>query len=495
MMRRARTMNAVRWASSACLLAVAACSSVGKSSGQETWFTGLRESRATQAGQVAAGGEAPALAPLNGRARVATQVLAAALPQPSASASSPALGPNESTRDAQLYAQHVQPLLRSASWNEALGYATAYFTMVPIATAFVRGNAKAQSDWIQYIKNLHQSILDPNTPTNSALAKGELNRWQYLYAMTTIACVATHTGSGNALPKDFLSWVEQDLHEVFTQRPAIHWDHPTFQGFFNNIEYKLNLGPPARSYYRAILDTDLLMLGSAANVAYLARQGILEPKQNASIQRALDLARRIFTQEVSSQEGHPWLFQPGAWRDHPDYAYSGHPTLMPNLSPALYQGGAWDTSHATRLAPILWSLQLAARDEAELAFYQDQRTRFNAEFQRHVLIPPSNNDPYWRTTNFIDGWNGLYRYRRLPAVYGVDAGYGPYQLSGTLMMGWWAFLPGGAGRDLYLRMAEGHPLPEAAIRTYLAMGVDSSIYRNGQREYITRCASQLELPF
>ena len=70
---------------------------------------------------------------------------------------------------------------------------------------------------------------------------------------------------------------------------------------------------------------------------------------------------------------------------------------------------------------------------------------------------------YYRTTNYMDGRNGLYRYNYTTQQ---DTAYLPYQLSGTITLGWWSFL-GGEMSELYKNIYETFPLDENALKTYV----------------------------
>jgi hypothetical protein len=65
----------------------------------------------------------------------------------------------------------------------------------------------------------------------------------------------------------------------------------------------------------------------------------------------------------------------------------------------------------------------------------------------------------------MDGWNGVYRYGYI--TQGEGKGYGPYELSGTMLLGWWSFLPGEKIRDVYCYISSRFPLSEEEIKVYL----------------------------
>ena len=96
----------------------------------------------------------------------------------------------------------------------------------------------------------------------------------------------------------------------------------------------------------------------------------------------------------------------------------------------------------------------------------------------------------------MNGRNGIYRwsYHSL----GHDQGYGPYELSGTLILGWWPFLPGPRIRQLYRDLAAEFPLPDAVLDLYAGPVPNdrprtkvTGVLVNGTAELLCRLAADL----
>jgi hypothetical protein len=68
-------------------------------------------------------------------------------------------------------------------------------------------------------------------------------------------------------------------------------------------------------------------------------------------------------------------------------------------------------------------------------------------------------------TNYMDGRNGVYRYRY--ATTGSAGGYGPYGLSGILVVGWWSLLKSDASLPHWQRLAQAFPLDDGAVAFYV----------------------------
>jgi hypothetical protein len=126
---------------------------------------------------------------------------------------------------------------------------------------------------------------------------------------------------------------------------------------------------------------------------------------------------------------------------------------------------AEDASHSHR-SP-LWLRSLAGGapgGSPERAYYRALARSLEEQFFARVLEPPSPEFDAWRIRNFMDGRNGLYRWG-YPSL-GPEEGYGPYELSGTLLHGWWAFLPGDRTRRLYRDLSQRFPLSDRSLAIY-----------------------------
>ena len=82
----------------------------------------------------------------------------------------------------------------------------------------------------------------------------------------------------------------------------------------------------------------------------------------------------------------------------------------------------------------------------------------------------------------------------MPAWAQMNEGYGPYELSGTMMIGWWTFLDTIRIRAVYQDTSERFPLSPNVIDTYWwHMDDVPHWYLNGFYELIARLAATLPL--
>jgi len=65
----------------------------------------------------------------------------------------------------------------------------------------------------------------------------------------------------------------------------------------------------------------------------------------------------------------------------------------------------------------------------------------------------------------MDGWNGIYRWGY--STQGENNGYGPYELSGTLIEGWWGFLESPQVSSIFKDMSNLFPLEENVVKLYV----------------------------
>jgi len=156
-----------------------------------------------------------------------------------------------------------------------------------------------------------------------------------------------------------------------------------------------------------------------------------------------------------------------------------------------------DTPHVHRMALWLSSLAEAYKPgDARRSYYHAIKQRLSVQFSKHALVLPDTSAPFWKTTNYLDGVNGVYRWHYATTS---GSGYGPYEGSGAMTLGWWSFLHTTPVRDLYRSLAEAFPLKANAIATYVGpntsrkrnpLVTEPACYTNGFRELLSRLAYQ-----
>lgn len=76
------------------------------------------------------------------------------------------------------------------------------------------------------------------------------------------------------------------------------------------------------------------------------------------------------------------------------------------------------------------------------------------QFLRTALLPPTTLVSVFRLNNYIDGRNGVYR---LHYSSHRGDGYGPFELTQTLLDGWWVFLQSSEMEKVFENLLRNYP--------------------------------------
>ena len=391
----------------------------------------------------------------------------------------------------QLWDRLVRDYLQSDLWSDRDAYDAGHTLMIPLQAAFQSGNRV----WLQQFADHFSEMLNAGAPTESLLA-----RLQYYYVASRFMHLAASHDREALIPPSLPKMLSAEVVSLWQDVPAWQWARQPFEGGMRErLDWKLNTSEVRFSFYRAIISQELYVLAIASEIRAYERESAANVAPHHVIDEMLQVAFTIFSQEVVQTGTGGWLLQPGIWTDHPDYAYSGHPAIAADLPPAPVPGIATDTSHSHRLPVWLTSLGQAYGPESDLrAFYQELISGLEVQFYDTVLVPPNNEIASYRTTNYMDGANTIYRYRH--ATQGANNGFGPYELSGTLTFGWWAFLDTDRIRAVYGHVASQFPLDSSVLDSYVGPNTSRerhpsvtlpAAFTNGFRELITLLASSL----
>jgi hypothetical protein len=328
--------------------------------------------------------------------------------------------------------------------------------MVPLHAAFKRGDAAWEKEFSDHFRRMVQA--------RSSLTDVILSRVEYLYVASQFMVLAKKAGRSDLIPEALPDVLFAEIRDIWYETPAVQYAHAPFKGMKARVMFKLDQRNLGKSFYRAILDEELVVASIAAD--YREYYGFQKAAGETTINDILSVAERICKQEIVHNSDGGWVFQPGAWTDHPDFQYAGNPRLERGLRPAPVPGIGSDSSHFARWALFFHSLAGAYPEGSpQNRSYLDLESGLNTQFFGKVLVPPSNESPCYRMRNFMNGANGIYRWGY--ATLGPDNGYGPYQNSAALPMGWWAFLETGESRTLFRKLADQFPWPEQCIDLYL----------------------------
>lgn len=245
---------------------------------------------------------------------------------------------------------------------------------------------------------------------------------------------------------------------------------------------------PDPSYVGAFTDFDFYVLAIGADLRTARRLagGSADPDLEAAAVTALAM-HRVGIVTVDSG----WLFQPGVWRDYPDHRFAGVDTVPTNGTvPPRVEDVAPDVSHFSRWPLFLRSHEAGwAPGDSAAVYYHLLRDKLAWQFRRRILVPPGEDFAGWRTRNYMDGRNGVYRWD-----YRTHRGRGylPYQLSGTLLHGWWGFLGDPTVRAAYADMASRFPYDGLERATYTGPWGRQPRLDDGRFELQTLLAAALD---
>lgn len=389
----------------------------------------------------------------------------------------------------QLWDDTVAIHLKDKLWLDENIYDAGHYLMVPMHAAFMLDKDKWQQQFSDHFNLFMQNKHE--------VSDSRLNQLHYYYLLSRFMVLASNADKDELIPKGMADYLYTRTIIFFYNEPAWQWEHSDFSCMKERILWKLTTPDPKRSYYRAIIDEELFIFAIAADLS-----NYYHGKDNKKTQQLSDIlhvAYRVYKQESKLQPDGSWLFQPGVWAQHPDYAYAGNEHKTPDLKKKPVNDIAMDTSHSHRFP--LWLTSLAEaypHGSNERKYYNQLRSGLAEQFTSKVLVKPTDDFPVYRTTNFMDGRNGIYRWNY--ATQGINNGYGSYELSGTLALGWWAFLDNSKITSVYTEISRQFPLSDNVIKLYYGPGTSrvrhhlisgSTPYVNGYIELISRLASEI----
>ena len=341
------------------------------------------------------------------------------------------------------------------------------------------------------MKRFIDVYTDENPENKSNIVSGRLNKLQYFYLLSEYIKLSTVNNRDNKDTQLLVNIIYDYINKIWLQEKAWQWGKK--EGFKNMKErllWKISQRNTHPTYLKAIIDEELFVFGIAADLkTYCGMQN-----EDALLDDILDVAYTVFKREGQFDSFGRWLMQRGVWTEHPDYLYASYSKASPGLKRLAVTGIANDTGHSHRLPLLLNSLKDAANMERKV-LYSDILIGLNKQFFDIVVKRPSLFFPYYRTTNYMDGRNGLYRY----GYKTMPMGMGPYELSGTITLGWWGFLHSTESKAMYEYMSN-HKLSEKAVKVYVGANTTRrrnplvtwpDFFYNGFAELIAHCASRL----
>lgn len=352
----------------------------------------------------------------------------------------------------------ISLLTREPLWKVRDAYDASHVLMIPMHFAFAAGDTKGVKQF-EYLMDRF---------ARQELPGGQLNQAQWMYFVTRYLALRIEFNYPlNAVDSYLVQRTSNWLHNRWLYEPSYQWGEIPLTGIKSKISFIQTKSKWPLSYYPAITDYELFLFSAASDLNFIYERQqekiLIDPQVKESIKEmqsdgiATILERGIFTSDGG------WLFQPGIWRDHPDFRFAGHTELKANLEEKRVPNISEDSSHSHRW-PLFFRSMIAASDA-------DDRKRklllkaykgFSKQFTRKVVIV---QDGSILLKNYMDGSNGIYRYKYATIGSNENLGYGPSSLSGILGLSWYPFASNVS--DIYQIYQKSYPLKENILNLYV----------------------------
>jgi hypothetical protein len=359
--------------------------------------------------------------------------------------------------DHQLWTATIEPIFPRPVTTSAQAYYSGEVLLVPVHAAFSRNDPEWEKEFADYFKQFMQA---PDQITDV-----ELSRLQFLYLASQFVVLAQKSHHAELIPSRLPDLLFSEIQTAWLEKPAGQWEHPFFKGIRERTLWKLNTHNVAKSYFRGIMDDDFFVFAIAADLRNYGGTPEQQQTWRDPLNDILGIAHRVYAQEITPTSVGGWVLQPGVWTDHPDFQYAGNDRAEPGIRPKPVRDITLDSSHSARFPLWLISMRDAYGPGSEAyEFYDNLRFSLAKQFFAKVLVPPASDSPCYRLNNYMDGRNGPYRWGY--AEFGPNSGYGPYQVSGALLIGTWVFLKTEETKSLYRNLARQYPWPAQCIALY-----------------------------
>ena len=298
-----------------------------------------------------------------------------------------------------LWSQTVSQLVTEPLWSERDKYDTANLLMQPMQYAFVSKDQAKQTEWLNFFTQLDTYFAE-------AIGDNRVSTTQFMYFVSEYLVLQQQAGNVSSVTTSLFNKTQNWLVS-FINSPAWMYGRDPFDTLIARTQWKLDTQEVDFSYYRAMFDEDLHSLATMANLYYLSQQsefsGSTEFLQLA--QQGVTQLKRMLEQEVSFTESgkDTWLFQPGVWWQHPNYAHVGHAALALDLERSPMESIATDSSHTHRWPLWLKAYNRAFVGQTEMTNYITRlQTGLAQQFNQKVYVPASEEVAIPRINNFFD---------------------------------------------------------------------------------------------
>ena len=361
--------------------------------------------------------------------------------------------------DKILYEETISRVLQEPLWIERDIYDTGHSLMVPMHYSFKLKDDVYIKEFSYQFSSFMEYIKDNEDEFNS---KNKLSNLHYLYLASWFSLLCSYKDREDLVPVGLNEFIEKYTVNFYNTFPG-SW------GGFNNIpeeldkilegQGKINNG---KSYNRAIVDSEMFTLAIMNNMYAISKITKIKTPNIEKLKEARDYAYKIFKSEVKFNEKGGFVFQPGALREHKDYWYAGYTEIDGEVEKKLVEDIGQDSSHFHRMPLFLQSFLVAQDNKENIEYFKGLVEGLKIQLLEVVLQEPTKEIPYYRLKNYMSGDNGYFRY----GYNEKNKGYGPYELSRTFLMGWWAFLNKAEVTQIYEYTKDKFPLDDIGKDVY-----------------------------
>lgn len=353
----------------------------------------------------------------------------------------------------------VAPLTNEPLWSLRDAYDASHVLMVPMHFAFVAGDKEGVDQFEHLISQF----------TQQELPGGQLNQAQWLYFVTRYLALRTEfnyslSKSDAYLVQRISAW----LHNRWMYEPAYQWGQLPLTGTKSRMNLITSTSKSwPLSYYPAVTDYELFLFSAASDIKFITEKLPetikLQPQEiSTSIDELVAAGVAVVRERGKFTSDGGWLFQVGTWADHPDFRFAGHTKIEKDLSERRLKDISEDSSHSHRWPLFFRSMIAATNNAQDRELLLNSYHGFSKQFSNNVVVM---RDKSILLNNYMNGSNGLYRYKYATIGKNDKLGYGPNALSGILGESWYPFSSGVTNiYDIYER---SYPLSKNTIELYV----------------------------
>ncbi len=370
-----------------------------------------------------------------------------------------------SEKNDMLWNDFIVKLVNKSLWTDKYAYNAGHLMMIPLHYAFLTNDKDKIKDFELLFNNFNKEGYVPS---------GHLVSVHWMYLVSRYLALKTEFNYPDfpfsQSDKELLEKVRDFAFSKYKNDSHWQWGGKAFQGVAGRLDYLSEEREYPYSYYEAVRDDELFILAIASDIYYIYENLQIKntPQIQLALQEAVDDMVDVFIKRGVITEQGGYIFQPGVWRDHPEFKYAGHNKLEPDLREKKVNDVAEDSSHSHRMP--LWLISLynavSTTDKEKI-----NNIRYALSKQFNDVVVAKNVDVCdgkgFFLNNYMDGRNGIYRYKYYQDTQGKEhiLGYPPFGLTSIMKFSWYPFLPN--SEKIFKKYLDSYPLTNCVRKVYL----------------------------